>query len=152
MRLGWRPPTRRKYLNFYRYWPLITDADRRAVAETASIGLTRSLHLAMNQRERGMAYEQRAKMLLSIQALAKDPTRESSLAIPTSFADTRFATEQSTLIGTPDEIITRLRDLQAVGVEYVLIIDVTGSLVALRQFAREVMPAFAEEHAPVAAR
>lgn len=56
------------------------------------------------------------------------------------------------MIGTPDEIITRLRDLQAVGVQYVLIIDVTGSVVALRQFAREVMPAFAEEHAPVAAR
>jgi len=33
--LGWRPPTRRKYPNFYRYWPLITDADRRAVAEMA---------------------------------------------------------------------------------------------------------------------
>lgn len=99
-----------------------------------------------------MAYEQRAEMLLSIQALAKDPPGESSLAIPTSFADTRFATQQSTLIGTPEEIITRLRDLQSVGVESVLIIDVTGSVVALRQFAREVMPAFAEEHAPVAAR
>lgn len=35
LRLGWRPPTRRKYLNFSRHWPLITDGDRRAVAETA---------------------------------------------------------------------------------------------------------------------
>ena len=34
LRLGWRPPTR-KFLNFYRYWPFITQADRQAIAEIA---------------------------------------------------------------------------------------------------------------------
>ena len=33
--LGWRPPTRRKFLNFYRWWPLITERDRQVIAETA---------------------------------------------------------------------------------------------------------------------
>jgi alkanesulfonate monooxygenase SsuD/methylene tetrahydromethanopterin reductase-like flavin-dependent oxidoreductase (luciferase family) len=77
-----------------------------------------------------------------VQALAANPNAPSSLALPTSFADTRFATEQAALIGTPDEIIERLRALQAVGVEYVLLLDVTGSRTALRTFAREVMPEF----------
>jgi alkanesulfonate monooxygenase SsuD/methylene tetrahydromethanopterin reductase-like flavin-dependent oxidoreductase (luciferase family) len=106
------------------------------------VGLTRALHVAMNQRERERAYEDRAKFLLGVQALAANPNAPSSLALPTSFADTRFATEQAALIGTPDEIIERLRALQAVGVEYVLLLDVTGSRTALRTFAREVMPEF----------
>jgi len=33
--LGWRPPTRRKFLNFYRFWPFISERDRQAIAETA---------------------------------------------------------------------------------------------------------------------
>ena len=33
--LGWRPPTRRKFLNFYRWWPLITERYRHAIDETA---------------------------------------------------------------------------------------------------------------------
>lgn len=32
--LGWRPPTRRN-LNFWRHWPVITAADRSAIAEVA---------------------------------------------------------------------------------------------------------------------
>jgi hypothetical protein len=31
--LGWRPPTKRKFLNFYRYWPFVTGHDHRAMAE-----------------------------------------------------------------------------------------------------------------------
>jgi len=33
--LGWRPPTRRKHPNFWRHWPVITQADRSAIAEMA---------------------------------------------------------------------------------------------------------------------
>ena len=33
--LGWRPPTRRKFLNFYRCWPVITPHDRQAIAGMA---------------------------------------------------------------------------------------------------------------------
>ena len=56
----------------------------------------------------------------------------------------RRATESDAMIGTPQEIVGRLRRLQAGGVEYVLVIDVGGSLATLRTFAREVMPEFAE--------
>ena len=54
------------------------------------------------------------------------------------------ATETDALLGTPEEIIGRLKRLQAGGVEYVLLIDVGGSLAALRTFAREIMPEFAD--------
>ena len=57
----------------------------------------------------------------------------------------RRATESDALLlGTPEEIVQRLKRLRAGGVEYVLVIDVGGSLSALKTFAREVMPEFAE--------
>ena len=54
------------------------------------------------------------------------------------------ATETDALIGPPEEIVGRLKRLEAGGVEYVMVIDVGGSLAHLRTFAREVMPEFAE--------
>jgi alkanesulfonate monooxygenase SsuD/methylene tetrahydromethanopterin reductase-like flavin-dependent oxidoreductase (luciferase family) len=115
------------------------------------VGVTRALHLAYNQREREEAYEQRAKFLLGIQSLAANPNRASSIALPTSLSETARSTEESALIGKPDEIIRRVQDLQAAGVEYVLLLDVTGSREALRLFGREVLPAFPEAHPQVAA-
>jgi hypothetical protein len=56
--------------------------------------------------------------------------------------DMRKATETDALIGTPEEIFDRLEWLRVGGEEYVLLIDVGGSLSALRTFAREVMPEF----------
>lgn len=115
------------------------------------VAVTRALHLAYNEREREIAYEQRAKFLLGVQTLAADPKRPSSIALPTSLEDTKNSTEASALIGKPDEIIRRVQDLQAAGVEYVLLLDVGGSREALRTFAREVMPAFPEAPRSVAA-
>lgn len=59
-----------------------------------------------------------------------------------SVEDMRRATETDALIGTPEEIVGRLKRLQAGGVEYVMVIDVGGSRAALRTFAREIMPEF----------
>jgi alkanesulfonate monooxygenase SsuD/methylene tetrahydromethanopterin reductase-like flavin-dependent oxidoreductase (luciferase family) len=105
-----------------------------------SIGLTRALHLTMTEREREEAHRIRAEFLLKVQQLAGGAG--SSLALPASFADTKAATEKAALIGPPDEIVRRLKELEAIGVDYVLLLDVTGSRAALRSFAREVMPAF----------
>lgn len=99
------------------------------VVQPHSIGLVRGLHIAMNARERE-------------EALAGGAG--GSLALPASFADTRAASEKAALIGPPDEIVARLRMLEALGADYVLLLDVSGSREALRIFAREVMPAFAE--------
>jgi alkanesulfonate monooxygenase SsuD/methylene tetrahydromethanopterin reductase-like flavin-dependent oxidoreductase (luciferase family) len=112
--------------------------------DPATVGLTRALHVAMNAEERETAHQQRAKFLLGVQQLSSAGGKQtSSVAVPASFADTRAATEEAALIGTPDEIVKRLKALQAVGVEKVLLLDVGGSREALRIFAREVMPEFA---------
>jgi alkanesulfonate monooxygenase SsuD/methylene tetrahydromethanopterin reductase-like flavin-dependent oxidoreductase (luciferase family) len=48
------------------------------------------------------------------------------------------------LFGTPDEIIRKLEILRKGGVEYV-IINFGGSRQNIRRFARDIMPAFAEQ-------
>ena len=113
-----------------------------------SVGLTRALHIAMNEEEREAAHRLRMQFMRNVQQLSLSPTGNSpSLGRPRralSEEELRRATESDALIGTPQEIVERLRRLQAGGVEYVLVIDVGGSLAALRTFAREVMPEFAE--------
>jgi alkanesulfonate monooxygenase SsuD/methylene tetrahydromethanopterin reductase-like flavin-dependent oxidoreductase (luciferase family) len=118
-----------------------------------NVGLTRALHIARNAEEREQAHQQRARFLLGVQQLATAGGKNtSSVAVPSSYADTKAATEENGLIGSPEEIVGRLKDLEAVGVANVLLLDVSGSREALRLFAREVMPEFKEpQQAPQAA-
>src|SRR3546814_9886691 len=58
-------------------------------------------------------------------------------------ASSHDATEASTVIGTPDSCIARLKELAAVGVDYVLFNDPWGGIERLRFFARWVMGAYA---------
>ena len=112
-----------------------------------SVGLTRALHIAVTPEEREAAHELRMTFMRNVQQLSLSPTGEApTLGRPRramSAEDMHRATETDALIGTPDEIVGRLKRLQAGGVEYVMVIDVGGSLSALRTFAREVMPEFA---------
>lgn len=84
----------------------------------------------------------------NVQQLSLSPTGDSPIIgrprRAMSEHDMRRATETDVLIGTPDEIVGRLKQLEAGGVEYVMVIDVGGSLAALRTFAREIMPEFAD--------
>ena len=114
------------------------------------VGLTRGLHMAMNAKEREHQHMLRAQFLDNVRKLTVNPDGPAStMAVPTSAADFHDATEKTTLIGTPEEIIARLKVIQAQGIEYVLLMDVGGSISALRSFAKEVMPEF--EKAPALA-
>jgi alkanesulfonate monooxygenase SsuD/methylene tetrahydromethanopterin reductase-like flavin-dependent oxidoreductase (luciferase family) len=112
-----------------------------------TVGLTRALHLAMTSAEREAAHELRMAFMRNVQQLSLSPTGESPTLgrrrTAMSADDMRRATETDALIGPPEEIIGRIKRLQAGGVEYVMLIDVGGSLSALRTFAREIMPEFA---------
>jgi hypothetical protein len=112
-----------------------------------TVGLTRALYIAITGEERE-AHRLRLKFMRNVQQLSLSPSGGSpSLARPRralSEKEMRRATESDILIGAPPEIGERLKRLRAGGVEYVLSIDVGGSLAALRTFAREVMPEFAE--------
>ena len=113
-----------------------------------SVGLTRALHIAMTPAEREAAHELRSTFMRNVQQLSLSPTGVApALGRPRramSAEEMHRATETDALIGTPEEIVARLKRLQAGGVEYVMVIDVGGSLSALRSFAREVMPEFAD--------
>ena len=125
-------------------------AYREAVESTGrrfdpmSVGLTRGLHMALNAREREQQHELRSQFLDNVRKLTINPSAAAStLAVPASPAEFRAQTEATTLIGSPEEIIGRLKVIKAQGIEYVLLMDVGGSLESLRRFAREVMPEFA---------
>jgi alkanesulfonate monooxygenase SsuD/methylene tetrahydromethanopterin reductase-like flavin-dependent oxidoreductase (luciferase family) len=116
--------------------------------DSSTVGLTRALHIAMNDSEREEARALRAKFMTQVQQLSLSPTGEApTLGRPRkvmSRTEMDDLTERDALIGRPDEIIQRIKRLQEGGVEYIMVIDFAGSLEHLRTFAREVMPAFAD--------
>jgi alkanesulfonate monooxygenase SsuD/methylene tetrahydromethanopterin reductase-like flavin-dependent oxidoreductase (luciferase family) len=122
------------------------EAQGRAY-DSSMVGLTRALHIAMNETEREAARALRAKFMTQVQQLSLSPTGESPTLgrprKPMSRAEMDAVTERDALIGPPEEIVARLKRLQQAGVEYVMVIDFAGSLEHLRTFAREVMPEFA---------
>jgi len=111
------------------------------------VGVTRALQIVTTEEERQHAFALRRKTLAAIGALARGPGAE-RYQNAASFAEADLAGENAALIGTPDEIVAQLRQLQCGGVEYVLLIDTTGSKQTLRVFAEEVMPQF-RDLAPV---
>ncbi len=116
------------------------------VYDPMTVGLTRALHIAMNDEEREAAHQLHMQFMGNVQQLSLSPSGDSpALGRPRralTVESMRKATETDALIGTPEEIVRRLQHLRAGGVEYVLVIDVGGSPSALRTFAREVMPEF----------
>jgi alkanesulfonate monooxygenase SsuD/methylene tetrahydromethanopterin reductase-like flavin-dependent oxidoreductase (luciferase family) len=122
-----------------------------------SIGVTRSLCLARDAHERERQIAARGTFLEHVRQLTVNPHQVTSLAVPQSLQEARGATERAAILGTPAEIIRRLKQLEALGVQYVLLMDFGLSRSHLRVFAEEVMPAFArttppERHASAAVR
>ncbi len=97
----------------------------------AMVGVTRALQIVRNEAERAAAYETRGRVVRTIGDLARGG---GTLAPP--------ELDDAPLLGTPSEIVARLRQLQAGGVENVLLIDPGANIASLRSFAAEVMPAF----------
>jgi len=58
--------------------------------------------------------------------------------------------DDTAIFGTPDQIVRKLEALRAGGVAYV-IINFGGSRDNIRRFARDIMPAFADQPNLVAA-
>ena len=116
-----------------------------------SIGLTRALHVALTAEERELAHVQRAQVMADIKRLSASQ-KVWSVGVPSGDEETRRITEESALLGPPEEIIGRLKELEAIGVQKVLMIDVGLSRDALGIFAREVMPEFPDLQPATAAR
>jgi alkanesulfonate monooxygenase SsuD/methylene tetrahydromethanopterin reductase-like flavin-dependent oxidoreductase (luciferase family) len=97
------------------------------------IAVARALQIVRDERERQAAYETRARVIRTIGDLARGGTPE--------------AHDDAALLGTPAEIIDRLRRLQAGGVESILLVDPNATIAGLRAFADEIMPAFRDRAA-----
>jgi alkanesulfonate monooxygenase SsuD/methylene tetrahydromethanopterin reductase-like flavin-dependent oxidoreductase (luciferase family) len=98
------------------------DADMVATA--------RPLQMIHHESERAQAYETRKRVLGVIGDLARD-----------KLAD-RVENDTAPLLGMPQEVIDRLKQLEAGGATNILLVDPNASVANLRAFAREVMPAF----------
>jgi probable F420-dependent oxidoreductase len=108
------------------------------VYEPTMVGVTRGLQIARTREERQKALQTRVQVIRNIGSLARGPGAE-------RYADPNFdpETDDAPLLGTPDEIIARLKRLKAGGVGYVLLVDPAPSPATLAAFAREIMPAVA---------
>ena len=131
--------------------PIALTLDRIAIyrEEQARLGLprrpqqiavARALQIVRNDTERRQAEQMRLDVLRNIGDLARGPGAERYHAIGPD-ADPALAREDAPLLGTPEEIVERLRVLEAGGVDYVIL--TAGSVTALETFASEIMPRLA---------
>ena len=107
------------------------------------VGVARAYYVAKDAADKEAALERRleAQHRLAAVSNAQDGTKSKSSIM--AFSDTREASEESALYGTPDEIAQKLENLGRLGVGYVLLNGGGPAHDSLRRFAREVMPAFA---------
>jgi alkanesulfonate monooxygenase SsuD/methylene tetrahydromethanopterin reductase-like flavin-dependent oxidoreductase (luciferase family) len=113
------------------------------------VGATRALQIVRDEAEREKALEIRFEVLKNIGGLARGPgaARYSNL---NTISGPALEVDDAPLLGTPAEIIQRLKRLEAGGVGYVLLVDPRPTVESLRTFASEIMPAFAASPAPAA--
>jgi probable F420-dependent oxidoreductase len=112
--------------------------------DPAMIGTTRGLQLVRNAADREKALAMRINMLKNIGTLARGRGAERYTQLK-DYSGPPIEFDDAPLLGTPDEIIARLKKLEAGGVENVLLVDPTGSIATVQIFAEEVMPAFAKK-------
>ena len=107
-----------------------------------NVAVARGMAIIRNDEEREIAVIKRMESLDRMNQLAKS-TDAGYVSSMQSDPDLRKAAEQGTLIGTPEEIIERVRQLRNGGVEYILLAGAQNSAKTLREFSDEIMPAFA---------
>jgi len=119
------------------YQGAVQEAGRKL--KPYSIAVARGLLIAKTPEEREAAITARMKSqeVMNAHGTSADKTEKSSMV---SDPDLRKAATEGTLIGTPGEIIERLKWLEDEGVDYIILS--TRGKKALRVFAEEVMPAF----------
>ena len=103
--------------------------------DAARVGVTRALNMVTTEEERRKALERRRETFKSIGDIARRPGGDG----PTSYDD-MIAADDAGLIGTPEEIVEKLQELGARGVEYVLLTNAVANRKTLELFAREIAP------------
>jgi alkanesulfonate monooxygenase SsuD/methylene tetrahydromethanopterin reductase-like flavin-dependent oxidoreductase (luciferase family) len=109
-----------------------------------AIAVVRGVHVAENPEETEQGYDILSRFLLSAGSLAGAKVKK-SVVLPSTKSDMRKVLEASALVGTADEIVSRLRKMHRGGIDNVLLLNLSGSRRMLRSFAADVMPAFSEQ-------
>ena len=105
------------------------------------VGVTRGLQIVHNDEERQRAIQVRRQVLKNIGDLARGTGAERYHQIKDD--EDSFELDDAPLLGTPEEIIARLKRLEAGVIENVLFAAPGAAIAHLRTFAEEIMPAFA---------
>jgi alkanesulfonate monooxygenase SsuD/methylene tetrahydromethanopterin reductase-like flavin-dependent oxidoreductase (luciferase family) len=103
--------------------------------DASRVGVTRALSLVTTEEERKKAQEARRETFKRIGDIARRTQGDG----PVSY-DEMVAADDAGLIGTPDEIVEKLRDLARRGVEYVLLTSAMANRKTLEMFMREIAP------------
>jgi alkanesulfonate monooxygenase SsuD/methylene tetrahydromethanopterin reductase-like flavin-dependent oxidoreductase (luciferase family) len=115
------------------------------VFDPFSVGVTRAFHMAHTTAERERQHQLRIRFLRNVRELSEAPPGVAASSHLRPFAgedDMKRHTETDALIGTPEEIVRRLKVYEAAGVQHLLLMDVGGSRESLRIFGREILPEF----------
>jgi alkanesulfonate monooxygenase SsuD/methylene tetrahydromethanopterin reductase-like flavin-dependent oxidoreductase (luciferase family) len=103
------------------------------------VGVTRAFHLTRNEAETREALAHHEHVLANNRRLSSNPNAEGGVHRPPMATGDP---DDIWLIGTPEQVIRRIERLRAQGVEYLLLLDATGDIRSLEQFAAEIMPMF----------
>jgi alkanesulfonate monooxygenase SsuD/methylene tetrahydromethanopterin reductase-like flavin-dependent oxidoreductase (luciferase family) len=102
------------------------------------VATARPLQMIHSESERAAAWETRKRVVSVIGDLARDKLPD------------RIEDDTAPLLGTAEEVVARLKELEAGGATNILLVDPNASVGNLRAFAREVMPSFRPASAAVA--
>jgi alkanesulfonate monooxygenase SsuD/methylene tetrahydromethanopterin reductase-like flavin-dependent oxidoreductase (luciferase family) len=114
-----------------------------------AVTVARDMYVATSRADKDAAIARNKAFHQRILDVARAPDRAGGSHI-LAYSHSAEQIETSPLIGTPDEIAAKLEALRKAGVAYV-ILSYAGSRDSLRRFARDVMPAFADERVAAAA-
>ncbi|MBV8089347.1 MAG: LLM class flavin-dependent oxidoreductase, partial [Alphaproteobacteria bacterium] len=119
--------------------------ERGTIFDPMRVAVARAVHVAKDAVDKDAAIERRYQGHMRINRLARRPDGETRARyILDDEKEARHESAESALFGSPDEIMRKLEVLHKGGVEYV-IINFGGSRENIRRFARDIMPAFADE-------
>lgn len=104
--------------------------------------VARDLYVAKDQKDKESAIERLNASRQRTIDVSKAPNQSGGSHI-LSYAKSGTPDTSTSLVGTPDEICDKLVAMKAAGVEYVILSILGGSRQSLRQFARDIIPAFA---------
>jgi len=120
---------------------------RGRVFDPMEVGVARAVHVTTDRDDLAAALERRFQGHMRINRLAQRPDGDKRERFGAD-AEVRRVCDETALFGSPDEIARKLENLRVGGVEYVLI-NFGGSRDNIRRFARDIMPAFLDDPAPV---